>query len=47
MGATGLSAIERAFVGSVSQYVVRNAPCDVLIVRRDSDDIDSKPIFEE
>ena len=47
MGATGLSAIERAFVGSVSQFVVRNAPCDVLIVRRDSDDIDSKPIFEE
>jgi len=47
LGATGLSAIERAFVGSVSQHVVRNAPCDVLIVRRDSDEIDSDPIFSE
>lgn len=47
LGATGLSAIERAFVGSVSQHVVRNAPCDVLIVRRDSDDIDDEPIFTE
>lgn len=47
LGATGLSALERAFVGSVSQHVVRNAPCDVLIVRRDSDEIDSEPIFED
>lgn len=46
LGATGLSAIERAFVGSVSQHVVRNAPCDVLIVRRDSDEIDNEPIFD-
>jgi nucleotide-binding universal stress UspA family protein len=47
LGATGLSALERAFVGSVSQYVVQNAPCDVLIVRRDSDEIDSAPIIDE
>lgn len=47
LGATGLSAIERAFVGSVSQHVVRNAPCDVLIIREDSDEIDDEPIFEE
>lgn len=43
LGATGLNAIERAFVGSVSQYVVRNAPCDILIVRTD-DSVDSEPI---
>lgn len=43
LGATGLNAIERAFVGSVSQYVVRNAPSDILIVRTD-DTVDSEPI---
>ncbi len=45
LGATGLSAIERAFVGSVSQHVIRNAPCDVLIVRTQSEDIDDTPII--
>lgn len=44
LGATGLNAIERAFVGSVSQYVVRNAPCDILIVRTD-DSVDTEPII--
>lgn len=43
LGATGLNAIERAFVGSVSQYVVRNAPSDILIVRTD-DTVDTEPI---
>ena len=33
IGATGNGAITRAFVGSVSNYVVRHAPCDVLVVR--------------
>ena len=33
IGATGKGAITRAFVGSVSNYVVRHAPCDVLVVR--------------
>jgi len=47
LGATGLNAFERAFVGSVSQYVIRKAPCDVLIVRTESDEIDSEPIMEE
>lgn len=46
LGATGLSAIERAFVGSVSQHVIRNAPCDVLVVRTNSDEIDNEPIVE-
>lgn len=35
MGATGLNAVERLFIGSVSEYVIRNAACDVLIVRTD------------
>lgn len=35
MGATGLNAVERLFIGSVSEYVVRNASCDVLVVRTD------------
>ena len=43
LGATGLNAIERAFVGSVSQYVVRNASSDVLIVRTD-DSVDNEPV---
>lgn len=37
LGATGLNAVERLFVGSVSEYVIRQAPCDVLIVRTDLD----------
>lgn len=35
MGATGLNAVERLFIGSVSEYVIRNASCDVLVVRTD------------
>lgn len=41
MGATGLNAVERLFIGSVSEYVIRNAACDVLIVRTD---LENKPI---
>ncbi|GCF93247.1 universal stress protein [Enterococcus florum] len=37
LGATGLNAVERLFIGSVSEYVIRNASCDVLIVRTDLD----------
>lgn len=32
-GATGINAFERFFIGSVSEFVVRNAKCDVLISR--------------
>jgi nucleotide-binding universal stress UspA family protein len=32
-GATGLNAVERFLVGSVSGAIVRTAKCDVLIVR--------------
>lgn len=35
LGATGLNAVERLFIGSVSDYVIRNAACDVLVVRTD------------
>ena len=37
LGATGLNAVERLFIGSVSEYVIRHAICDVLIVRTDLD----------
>ncbi|GMA47861.1 universal stress family protein [Tetragenococcus muriaticus PMC-11-5] len=37
LGATGLNAVERLFIGSVSEYVTRNALCDVLIVRTDAE----------
>ncbi|SJZ85500.1 Nucleotide-binding universal stress protein, UspA family, partial [Pilibacter termitis] len=39
LGATGLNAIERLLVGSVSEYVIRHAPCDVLIVRTELDNV--------
>lgn len=44
IGATGLNAVERLFVGSVSEYVIRNAPCDVLVVRTD---LDNKLVAED
>lgn len=37
-GATGLNAIERFLMGSVSENIVRNANCDVLIVRTDKEE---------
>lgn len=32
-GATGLNAVERFLIGSVSESIVRSANCDVLVVR--------------
>ncbi|MDQ0298570.1 nucleotide-binding universal stress UspA family protein [Salibacterium salarium] len=32
-GATGLNAVERMLIGSVSEAIARQAACDVLIVR--------------
>ncbi|MDQ0272089.1 universal stress protein [Cytobacillus purgationiresistens] len=32
-GATGLNAVERFLIGSVSEHITRHAPCDVLVVR--------------
>lgn len=33
MGTTGMNAVERLVVGSVTNFVTRTAPCDVLIVK--------------
>ncbi|MTD41963.1 universal stress protein [Erwinia sp. CPCC 100877] len=32
VGQSGLNAVERLVMGSVSSYIIRQAPCDVLIV---------------
>ncbi|AXF57908.1 universal stress protein [Salicibibacter kimchii] len=34
-GATGANRVEQMVFGSVSEVIVRHAPCDVLIVRWD------------
>lgn len=36
-GATGMNAMERFFIGSVSEHITRYAKCDVLIVRTDKE----------
>lgn len=33
VGQSGLNAVERIVMGSVSSYIIRQAPCDVLVVR--------------
>lgn len=42
-GATGLNAVERFFMGSVSENIVRFAPCDVLVVRTNTMPADFEP----
>lgn len=37
-GATGLNAVERFFIGSVSEHITRYANCDVLVVRPHQDE---------
>ncbi|UOR11927.1 universal stress protein [Halobacillus amylolyticus] len=37
-GATGLNVMERFFIGSVSEHIIRYATCDVLVVRDDNKD---------
>ncbi|MNN09500.1 putative universal stress protein [compost metagenome] len=32
-GATGINAVERFLIGSVSEAIVRSAKCDVLVIR--------------
>ncbi len=36
MGSRGRGGIKRALLGSVSDYVVRNAPCTVMVTRADA-----------
>ncbi|MGM9926696.1 MAG: universal stress protein [Bacillus sp. (in: firmicutes)] len=36
-GATGLNAVERFLIGSVSEHIMRYAKCDVLIVRTETE----------
>ncbi len=36
-GATGLNAVERFLIGSVSEHIIRYAKCDVLVVRGDEE----------
>lgn len=33
VGQSGLNAVERLMMGSVSDHIIRTAPCDVLVVR--------------
>ena len=33
MGPTGANPVERLFLGSVTDYVTRTAPCDIIIAR--------------
>lgn len=35
IGATGLNAFERLFMGSVTSFVTEHAPCDVMVVHTD------------
>ncbi|BAP86080.1 universal stress protein UspA [Paucilactobacillus hokkaidonensis JCM 18461] len=44
IGATGLNAVERLLIGSVTEYVTRTAVCDVLVVRTD---LSNQPIKNE
>ncbi len=38
VGSHGRGGVGRALIGSVSDHVVRHAPCPVLVVRQDMDD---------
>ncbi|MCI1926405.1 MAG: universal stress protein [[Lactobacillus] timonensis] len=44
IGASGLNVVGRMIVGSTTAYVVREAPCDVMVVRTDED---NKPLAIE
>ncbi len=38
VGQTGMNVVERWMMGSVSEHIIRHAPCDVLIVRNKKQD---------
>lgn len=41
-GATGLNAVERFLIGSVSEHITRYAPCDVLVIRTQKDNYEDE-----
>ena len=41
VGATGLNTIGRMIVGSTTAYIVRQAPCDVIVVKTNGE---NKPV---
>lgn len=44
IGSTGLNAVEYIMVGSVTTYVNRTAPCDVMIVKTE---LDNKTMLDQ
>jgi nucleotide-binding universal stress UspA family protein len=47
VGSRGRSGVERSLLGSVSDRIVRRAPCPVLVVRPDQDDGGTDPARSE
>ena len=39
VGSRGLTGLKEMFLGSVSNYVTHHAPCSVLIVRSDAEEV--------
>ena len=39
VGSRGLTGLKEMFLGSISNYVTHHAPCSVLIVREDADEV--------
>ena len=39
VGSRGLTGLKEMFLGSISNYVTHHAPCSVLIVRSDADEV--------
>ena len=42
VGSRGLTGVQEMFLGSVSNYVTHHAPCSVLIVRQDAEEVRSQ-----
>ena len=44
VGSRGLTGVKEMFLGSISNYVTHHAPCSVLIVREDAEEVQSPDI---